>query len=440
MAQNATYQAPKGTVDLTGDSARAWERLCDVAARVFKRYGYAPIYTPIFEATEVFARGIGAATDVVNKEMYTFEDKGGRSLTLRPENTAGVVRAAIQNNLIGEAGLAKLYYAGPMFRYERPQKGRQRQFYQIGAEALGPASPEADAEMILMLWKYFQELGIPEHEMRLLVNSMGCPQCRPAYRQHLAVYLRDHAGELCPECQARADTNPLRAFDCKNPQCREVMEDAPKLEDALCDGCAEHQAFLQGFLAGAGLDYVPDPTLVRGLDYYTRTVFEIQVVQGLGAQNALGGGGRYDGLFEQLGGKPTPGIGFAIGFERVMLALEAAGVTLPTKPGMPIYVATTENDPFMRREAFKLCQELRAEKLNAFGNLQLKSLKAQFRAADRAGALAVLILGPDELADDKIRMRNMQTREEDLIAHSALIAHLQKMGVAHLSKEANTSA
>jgi len=422
MAKNQTFQAPKGTVDLVGESARAWEYLCAQAARVFSRYGYEPIYTPIFEATEVFARGIGGATDVVNKEMYSFRDKSDRSLTLRPENTAGVVRAAVQGNLCGEAGLAKLYYAGPMFRYERPQKGRQRQFYQIGAEALGVASPEADAEMIIMLREYFRGLGLPEGGLRLLFNSMGCPQCRPAYREQLAAYLRKHHAELCDDCCARAETNPLRAFDCKNPQCVEVMEQAPKLADALCDECVEHRDRVVALLDGAGVAYQPDPTLVRGLDYYTRTVFEFQVTNGLGAQNALGGGGRYDGLFEQLGGKPTPGIGFALGFERVVLALEAAGVALPVVASPAAYVAATEDA--LRPAAFTLCGELRAAGLASLCDLQNKSLKAQFKAADRAGAPVVLVLGPEELAAGQVRLRDMQSHEELLLERRVAVGLL----------------
>ncbi|MCL2332472.1 MAG: histidine--tRNA ligase, partial [Actinomycetia bacterium] len=277
MANNATYQAPKGTEDLYGERAQAWEHLQRVAAEVFSRYGYRPLYTPVFEATELFSRGIGTATDVVNKEMYTFKDRAGRKLTLRPENTAGVVRAAIEKNLLGEGGVAKLYYAGPMFRYERPQKGRQRQFYQLGAEALGVTLPEADAEMILMLWEYFCELTLPQQRMQLLINSMGCPQCRPAYRKELARYLGAHKEELCEDCQKRTRTNPLRTFDCKKPACRKVLAAAPKIADALCRDCAEHEARLERLLDGAGLIYRLEPTLVRGLDYYTRTVFEIQV-------------------------------------------------------------------------------------------------------------------------------------------------------------------
>ncbi len=413
MSQQALYQAPKGTVDLWGNTALAWEFLGRTATEVFTRYGYGPVYTPIFEATDVFARGIGAATDVVNKEMYAFKDRSGRNLCLRPENTAGVVRAAIQENFLGDGGVAKLYYAGPMFRYERPQKGRQRQFYQIGAEALGVTAPEADAEMILMLWEYFRTLGLPEERMTLLVNSMGCNECRPAYRKELADYLRARQDDLCPECQARTRTNPLRAFDCKKAQCVKVLADAPKLIDMLCDDCATYQTYVDYLLEREGLTYTLDPTLVRGLDYYTRTVFEIQVDDGLGAQNALGGGGRYDGLFEQLGGKPTPSIGFAIGFERVLLALEAAGVELPLDSGAAVYVMATEDS--LRDSAFELTQDLRRAGISALCDLQSKSLKAQFKIADRLGAPMVLIIGPDEVAAGQVRLRNMETREEELI-------------------------
>ena len=230
------FQVPKGTVDLLGSSARGWDALQGAARRVFGRCGYEPVYTPLFEHTEVFARGIGEATDVVGKEMYTFVDRGGRSLTLRPENTAGVVRAAIDAHLTDNGGSAKLYYAGPMFRYERPQKGRQRQFYQIGAEALGLATPLADAEMILMLWDFFTELGLKSASMKLLLNSMGCAACRPAYREQVAAFIREHAAssELCEDCLRRADTNPLRAFDCKKERCHEVFSHAPRFVDALC--------------------------------------------------------------------------------------------------------------------------------------------------------------------------------------------------------------
>jgi len=417
------FSAPKGTVDLVGANAAAWERLVGTAQTIFGRYGYSPIYTPIFEHTEVFTRGIGEATDVVGKEMYTFMDKGDRSVTLRPENTASVVRAAIENSLTANGATAKLYYAGPMFRYERPQKGRQRQFYQLGAEALGLNSPQADAEMVTMLWRFFTEVGIPADSMRLLVNSMGDAQCRPAYRELVASYIRSHAEDLCEECNRRADTNPLRAFDCKNPACRTVMEAAPVLGDHLCDDCLAHRDTVYGLLASAGLPYIEDSSLVRGLDYYTRTVFEVQVDAGLGSQNAIGGGGRYDGLFESLGGKPTPGIGFAIGFERTVLALRAAGVEFPSATPLEAYVASVE--PGQSAEVFSLTQQLRDAGIAAVCDLEGRTLKAQFKQADRAAARFVVIVGPDEIAANAAVVRDMQSGDERTVSRLDIAAALR---------------
>jgi histidyl-tRNA synthetase len=411
-------------IDLLGSGAAAWERAQTVAREVFARYGYAPIYTPLVEYTEVFARGIGEATDVVGKEMYSFEDRGGRGLSLRPENTAGVVRAAIDAHLTDNGGGAKLYYAGPMFRYERPQKGRQRQFYQIGAEALGFAAPMADAEMILMLWDFFCTLGLPAERMRLLLNSMGDGDCRPAWRDEVAAFIRNHAHELCEDCVRRADTNPLRAFDCKNESCRAVFEGAPPLTGALCDDCARHFAQVRALLDAAGLDYVLDPTLVRGLDYYTRTVFEIQVDDGLGSQNAIGGGGRYDGLFEQLGGRPTPGIGFAIGFERSLLAMEAAGVDAPGEGTATVYVAVAGTGAGLREAAFALVTRLRAAGIAAVTDLTNRSLKAQFKQADRAGARFVAVMGDDEQARGGVTLRNMDSKREEFVLADDIVSAL----------------
>jgi len=417
-----SYKAPKGTADLLGASARGWDLLQETARSVFARYGYESIYTPIFEQTEVFARGIGEATDVVNKEMYTFEDRGNRSITLRPENTAGVVRAAIEAHLCDNGGAAKLYYAGPMFRYERPQKGRQRQFYQIGAEALGQTSPLTDAEMILMLWDYFTTLGLGSASTRLLVNSMGDDACRPLYRDSVAAFITDHAGELCDDCVRRADTNPLRAFDCKNEACRAVMDHAPRIENALCQDCREHFDTVLGLLEAAGLEYEIDSRLVRGLDYYTRTVFEIQVDHGLGSQNAIGGGGRYDGLFEQLGGKATSGIGFALGAERTLLALEASGVDLSANNGVDVYVAAAAVE--QRSAAFELTTQLRSEGITVLCDLQDRSLKGQFKQADKAGARFVLILGEDECARGGVTLRDMNTKEERFVALEQVVEAL----------------
>jgi histidyl-tRNA synthetase len=413
-------QAPKGTADLLPDVARAWEHMQRVAQELFARYGYEPLYTPLFEHTEVFTRGIGEATDIVSKEMYTFEDKAGRSITLRPEGTASVVRAALEHGLAASGAQAKFYYAGPMFRYERPQKGRMRQFWQIGVEVLGAAEPTADAEVIALLVRYFETLGVPRERMRLLLNSMGDEACRPAYRDTVASFIRAHADDLCDECVRRADTNPLRAFDCKRPGCSAVMAGAPLLRDSLCDECAGHYASVKAHLDRLGIAFEEDPSLVRGLDYYTRTVFEVQVEAGLGSQNAIGGGGRYDRLMEAYGGPPTPGLGFALGFERTLLALEAAGVQVPALPRAEVYVARV--DAAVAGEAFALAQALRDAGIATETDHQNRSLKAQFRQADRLGARLVVIVGPDELAAGEVTVRDMTDKTETRVAREALVS------------------
>lgn len=395
-------------------TARAWEYLQRVAQDLFSRYGYEPVYTPLFEHTDVFTRGIGEATDIVSKEMYTFEDKGGRSITLRPEGTASVVRASLEHNLTANGAQAKLYYAGPMFRYERPQKGRMRQFWQIGIEVLGAAEPTADAEVITVLWRYFEALGVPAASMRLLINSMGDQECRPVYRDKVASYIREHADGLCEECNRRAETNPLRAFDCKNAGCASVMASAPLLRDELCDECAAHYAAVKTHLDALGIPYVEEPKLVRGLDYYTRTVFEIQVDAGLGSQNAIGGGGRYDRLMQEYGGPATPGLGFALGFERTLLALQAAGVDIPMPARAEVFVARVDDS--VTAEVFALAQRLRDSGVAAELDHQARSLKSQFKQADRLGARLVLIVGPDELVAGEVTLRDMATKEEKRVA------------------------
>ena len=397
---------------MLGGGARTWEYMTRVAQDLFARYGYEPVYTPIFEHTDVFVRGIGEATDIVSKEMYTFEDKGGRSLTLRPEGTAPVVRAAVEHNLVPPGTGTKLYYSGPMFRYERPQKGRMRQFWQIGVEALGMSEPTVDAEVVALLWRYFETLGLPAENMTLLVNSMGDAVCRPVYRDRVADFIRGHSQELCEECVRRAESNPMRAFDCKNPGCREVMAAAPQLRDELCPDCRSHMDAVKSYLDDLGIPYTEDPTLVRGLDYYTRTVFEIQA-EGLGSQNAIGGGGRYDRLMEEYGGAPTPGLGFALGFERTALALAAAEVEVPAPPRAEVYIAA---HPDSREEAFELVMRLRDAGVAAESDHQSRSLKAQFKQAGKLEARYVLVVAPDEVAAGEITMRDMATRAEERVA------------------------
>lgn len=421
-------QRAEGTKDLFGREMRAWQKMQEVAANVFGPYGFDPVETPAIEQLDVFVHGIGQSTDVVRKEMFrvfsganfarVLEEgtdaklKAKQRLALRPEGTAGVVRAVVENNLVPQGGTPfKGWYAEAMFRGERPQKGRLRQFHQVGIEWLGAPDAAADAECIIMLMEFYKQLGFDLSRLRLLINSMGDPACRPAYRDSVKAFILDHADEMCDECRERAELNPLRAFDCKNEHCREVMKAAPLMGDNLCDECSEHYAQVKRYLDAAGIEYVEDPTLVRGLDYYTRTVFEVEVPDaGVGS---IGGGGRYDGLVELEGGKPTPGVGFAVGFERIVLALEAQGVDLGAGEEPCVYVANAGAE--LREEVFKLAQELRAHGVRTECDYQGRSLKGQFKQADKLGAAHIVVIGGDELAAGKVKLRNMDTHEERMI-------------------------
>ena len=422
-------QKAEGTKDLIGRDMRAWQQMQEVAAEVFGVYGFEPIETPAIEQVDVFVHGIGQSTDVVRKEMFRVFSganleralsegtdvklKAKQRLALRPEGTAGVVRAVVENNLVPQgASPVKVYYAEAMFRGERPQKGRLRQFHQVGIEWLGAPDPAADAECIIMLMEFYRRLGFDLSKLRLLINSMGDPACRPAYRDKVRAFILDHADEMCDECRERAELNPLRAFDCKNDHCREVMRDAPLAPDNLCDECRTHYEQVKRYLDEAGVAYVEDPTLVRGLDYYTRTVFEVEA-PGAGV-GSIGGGGRYDDLVELEGGKPTPGVGFALGFERIQLALEAQGVTLGGDTEPVVYVANAGAE--LRDKVFSATQVLRGTGVRTEADYQGRSLKSQFKQADKLGACLVVVLGGDELAEGKVRIRNMRTHEEELVA------------------------
>ena len=428
----------QGTEDLYGAYMRSWERMQQVAAEVFGAYGFERVETPVMEQLDVFVHGIGEATDVVRKEMFRVLSgavlgqvleagdesslKARHRLALRPEGTAGVVRMVVEDNLVPQGGApAKLWYAMPMFRGERPQKGRLRQFHQIGLEWIGADDAASDAETIIMLMDFYAQLGIPRENLLLKINSMGDGNCRPAYRNSVRDYILAHEDEMCDDCKERANTNPLRAFDCKNPGCKAVMAGAPLISDALCDDCREHYAQVKRYLDAAGIVYEEDPMLVRGLDYYTRTVFEVETTDGNDA-GSLGGGGRYDGLVEIEGGRPTPGLGFAVGFERIMLALEKAGVQLAPPEPTCIYIACAA--PECREAVFALALELRRMGMRVEADYQGRSLKGQFKQADKLGASKCIVIGPDELASKSYTLRNMATHEQTVLSHNELLVNL----------------
>jgi len=314
--------APRGTKDVLPSSVRAWRYVEQIMREVCREFGYREIRTPIFEHTELFQRGIGDDTDVVDKEMYTFIDRGGRSVTLRPENTAAVVRSFVENKMYGENLPFKVFYIGPMFRYDRPQAGRLRQFHQFGVEAIGSDAAVTDAECIMLAMTVLKKMGLKD--LKLKINSVGCPKCRPTYRKALQDFFRPHIAEMCADCQNRIDKNPMRLLDCKEEKCKAIAVGAPKVTDYLCKNCQKHYGKVKELLTAAGVEYEEDSNLVRGLDYYTKTAFEIQYTP-LGAQSAVAGGGRYDGLVEEIGGPAMSGIGFAMGMERVLIALEKQG-------------------------------------------------------------------------------------------------------------------
>jgi histidyl-tRNA synthetase len=408
----STPQAPKGTYDLLPEGAARRDAAVAMAARVFAVYGYGRIVTPEFEDTALFRRGVGEATDIVRKELYTFDDKGGRSLTLRPEGTAPVCRAYIEHGLHKWPQPVKLWYYCPMFRYERPQAGRYREHYQLGAEAIGSASPAVDAEIVAMLAQLFYELGV--HGLRLAVNSMGDSQCRPAYVERLREYLRGREAELCDDCRVRLDLNPLRSFDCKVDGCRAVLDQAPRSVDHLCEDCREHFDVVLRLLGRAGLEARLDYRLVRGLDYYTRTTFEFSSDH-LGAQSGVGGGGRYDGLVEHLGGPRTPGVGFGCGLERMTLAMTDRPLR---HEQLGVYVVSFSDEA--REAAFGLVQELRSAGLVADLDLAKRSPKGQLKQAGRSGAQWAALVGLEALDAGTVRLRTMATGSEEDVPAAGL--------------------
>lgn len=406
---------PRGTYDILPGEAEKWQFVEKTARDVCRRYNYREIRTPLFEHTELFARGVGETTDIVEKEMYTFTDRGDRSLTLRPEGTAGAVRAFVENKMYGlPQQPTKLYYIGPMFRYERPQAGRNRQFVQFGIEALGSDHPSVDAEILALAMTFLAEVGV--RGLSLEINSVGCPDCRPVYREHLKKHLAGKLDRLCKDCNSRYERNPMRILDCKAD--RDQLADAPVMLDHLCEGCRAHFKQLQGYLKDSNIPFAVNPHIVRGLDYYTKTAFEI-LVDG----STVIGGGRYNGLVAELGGPETPGIGFGCGMDRVLITLANQKAELPLEEELDVFIVTM--GAAADRKAVPLLQEMRVAGLTADKDYLARGMKAQLKAADRLGAKQVVILGDDELAQGVANVKDMATGEQVAVPLQELVRKLQ---------------
>ena len=417
----AAYKAPKGTRDVLPEQSFQWQFLEARIREIVKKYGFLETRTPVFEHTELFLRGVGETTDIVQKEMYTFLDKGERSVTLKPEGTAGVVRMFVENNLFGDTQPTKMFYLySPTFRYERPQAGRLREHHQFGVEFFGSPKPSADAECIAVATELLSSLGCGGLTVRL--NSIGDPNCRPHYHEALKSYLHEHYDDLCETCKVRLETNPLRVLDCKVESCQKIANGAPVIGDYLCTECRDHQSQLLRLLDGMGINYVIDPRLVRGLDYYTKTVFEI-TSESIGSQSAVCGGGRYDGLVEEIGGPHTPAVGFGLGMERLLLVLENTGYQIEKPVRYDLYIASMGQEAEER--AFLLADSLRKAGSKVEVDHIGRSVKSQLKYADKIGARYVLVLGGDELAKGEAKLKRMSDGNETITALDA--DHIQKL-------------
>lgn len=395
--------AIKGTLDVLPKESYKIQYVESAVREIAENFGFYEMRTPVFEHTELFQRSVGETTDVVQKEMYTFADKGGRSITLRPEGTAGAARAFLENGLFNEALPQKIYYLTSCYRYEKPQAGRLREFHQFGVEAFGAGSPAQDAEIIALANEVFNYLGVKN--LTLEINSIGCPACRAAYQKALKAYFENYKSELCETCNGRLDRNPMRILDCKSPVCSKIAADAPKILDYLCDDCRAHFDAVQQYLNTMQIDFTVNPEIVRGLDYYTRTVFEF-ISNEIGAQGTVCGGGRYDGLLEELGGKPMPACGFGMGIERLLLLMDAQNTPFPDRKGCDIYFASMGDKANL--EAARLALDLRNEGLAAQFDTVGRALKAQMKYADKLGALYTVVLGDNELETRKAQLKNMK--------------------------------
>ncbi len=422
------YKALRGTQDILPDKMPLWRRLEETVRRRMRLYNYQEIATPTFERTELFIHSTGQGTEIVQKQMYTFQDKGGRSLTLRPEGTPPVVRTYIEHSLGMKKPIQKLFYIGPMYRQENPQAGRLRQFHQFGAEAIGSLAPALDAEIISLFLDICDDLGLKGLSLQL--GTIGCPRCRPPYRERLLGFFADEYDLLCADCKQRYQRNPLRILDCKNPACRQITENAPSMLDYLCDECAQHFQELKVHLDTLDIGYQINQRLVRGLDYYTKTVFEVVNPQ-LGAQDALGGGGRYDGLVEELGGKPTPAVGFAAGIERILLTMEEEGSLSPELLHPEVYIASMGEEA--KQLAVRLLRKLRTRGVSADTDYLDRSLKAQMRAANNLKAKYTVIIGQEELNKGKASVRNMESSHQEEVEIENLCDYLVEV----LSKPEN---
>ncbi len=416
-------KAPKGTKDILPTDVHKWHFVEDAFKDVCIKYGYKEVRTPVFEHTELFARGVGDTTDIVEKQMYTFNDLGQRSITLKPEGTSGVCRAFLEHKLFANVQPTKFYYNIPCFRYEKPQSGRLREFHQLGIEVFGSYDMLADAEVIALAEDFLKGLGIKSLELR--INSIGCPTCRATYRQVLQDYFRPHLEELCETCKGRFDRNPMRIIDCKNESCKEIAKNAPLMLDHLCDECKNDFEELKNNLDIMGVLYTVDPTIVRGLDYYTKTAFEF-VSGELGAQSTVCGGGRYNNLIEQLGGDSVPGVGFAMGFERLLLTLEAENVKIEDTEKSDVLVAMLDKSNACRNYGLTLAKKLRSEGIKVQIDLLARNFKGQFKFADRIGAKYVIVIGEDEIKTDTLTLKNMANSQQISVKACDIIKELKK--------------
>ena len=413
-------QAIKGTYDILPEETVLWQYIEKNIREICDAYGYGEVRIPVFENTALFARGVGDTTDVVQKEMYTFEDKGHRSLTLRPEGTSGVVRCVLEHSLLSGALPIKMYYNITCYRNEKPQAGRYREFRQFGIEAFGSSDNALDAEVISLAVAFLEKLGLKG--LKVNINSIGCPVCRKKYNDALKAYLQPHLDKLCYTCNTRFEKNPMRIIDCKEDSCKEIAANAPRLIDYICDECSEHFEGLKSNLDMMGIKYEIDPNIVRGLDYYTKTVFEI-TSDNLGAQATVCGGGRYDGLVEQLGGNPTPGIGFGLGIERLIMCMKAQGVYIPEINKPTLYICNMGDEA--KKAVVKLVYDLRKAGVSCAYDNMGKGVKAQMKYADKIGALYTVVVGDNEIETDTCRLKNMQTGEAVDIKLSEIINHLK---------------